>query len=58
VECVLLPVPNTTTELLARWIGEQVRESLKAGAGPCGSELVVRLEENFGQWASCTLQLD
>lgn len=47
-DCCLLPVPNTTAEQLARWIGEQLWQGLDAL--PDVSELRVGVEENFGQW--------
>lgn len=47
-ECLLLPVEQTTAELLARWIGEALLERL----GPHRlDELRIDVEENFGQWA-------
>lgn len=54
-ECMLLPIAQTTAELLARWLGEQWLDSdavLSAGTGNL-TRLEVRVEENFGQWASC-----
>lgn len=53
-ECVLLPIVQTTAELLAKWIGEQLLERIPiAGL----TSLTVRVEENFGQWAHCRLEL-
>lgn len=50
-ECVILPIENTTTELLAKWFGEELRESLR-GLGYSDFEAIrVRMEENVGQWA-------
>jgi 6-pyruvoyltetrahydropterin/6-carboxytetrahydropterin synthase len=49
-ECVLLPIQQTTAELLARWIGEQVADMLAADEMTPDS-LQVEVEENFGQWA-------
>ena len=54
-ECVLLPVSNTTAELLARWLGERVLQALAAKGHPRPATLTVRVEENFGQRAACTL---
>ncbi len=54
-ECVLLPLANTTAELLARWIGGELRTALAAAGCPPPATLAVAVEENFGQWARCVL---
>lgn len=47
-DCVLLPVPNTTAELLARYLGMQLREQLAArGCRP--TRLRVDVDECEGQ---------
>ena len=52
-ECLLLPLAQSTAELLARWIGGRVSAQL-AARGVQGLERIrVDVEENFGQWASC-----
>ena len=53
-ECLLLPLEQTTAELIASWIGEQLLSSTN-----CHSldELTIEVEENFGQWASWTRRL-
>lgn len=56
-DCVLLPIEQTTAELLARWIGAQLLASL----GPAAAHLQlvqVEVEENFGQWAVCQLRVE
>lgn len=54
-DCVLLPIENTTAELLARWIGERLREEIKQQR-ECQLETIqIEVEENFGQWAICEL---
>lgn len=45
-DCCLLPVPNTTAEMLARWIGHQIAEAV-----PAAQSLVVEVEECAGQSA-------
>ena len=50
-DCVLLPIANTTAELIAGWIGGRLREELKQVAGHHVDTLRVDIEENFGQWA-------
>ena len=52
-ECVLLPVANTTTELLADWIGRRLREAIAARGMAPPASMRVEVEENFGQWAAC-----
>ena len=49
-ECVLLPIEQTTAELLARWITGRLRDSLGADGAHLDS-IRVDVEENFGQWA-------
>lgn len=57
-DCVLLPVANTTAELIARWMGHRLKESLhQHPGGQQLTKLSVEVEENFGQWAICELQL-
>jgi 6-pyruvoyltetrahydropterin/6-carboxytetrahydropterin synthase len=56
-ECVLLPIEQTTAELLARWIGEQVIEML-ASDEIVPQTIEVHVEENFGQWAVWRRTLD
>ncbi len=56
-DCVLLPIENTTAELIARWIGEQLREEI-CKTPECRIEtLRIEVEENFGQWAICEMAL-
>lgn len=57
-ECVVLPIANTTAELIARWIGGEVESRLIAAGVPRLPELAVRVEENFGQWATWTRKVD
>jgi len=54
-DCLLLPVANTTAELLARWIGERLRRALDAQAGTRPAKIRVAVEESFGQTAVCQL---
>lgn len=57
-DCVLLPVENTTAELIARWIGEQMRDVIQQFTGHGVERLSVEVEENFGQWAVCELPIE
>jgi 6-pyruvoyltetrahydropterin/6-carboxytetrahydropterin synthase len=57
-DCVLLPVANTTAELIARWLAGQLKEAILKHPGSRQLEsLQVHVEENFGQWAICEIDL-
>lgn len=66
-DCRILPVANTTAELISRWIAESLLSVLSlsgsAGDGSTSAEpsgpvrLRVSVEENFGQWADCWINL-
>ncbi len=51
-DCVLLPIQNTTAELLARYIGERLREDLGKTYRFVPDVLRVEVEESFGQSAT------
>ena len=56
-DCILLPIENTTAEKLACWIGHRLCDQIPKLA-TCGvAALRVEVEENFGQWAICDLDL-
>ena len=48
-DVVLLPIPNTTAEMLAWWIVQELRQSL--GALPPATAIEVEVDESFGQRA-------
>ena len=50
-ECVLLPIQQTTAELIARWIGQTLDHDLQQAGWPHIPHLRLEVEENFGQWA-------
>jgi len=52
VDCALLPVPNTTVEMLARYLAGQVRAALAASGAVRLTAVEVEVEENFGQSAT------
>ena len=52
---MLLPLANTTAELLARWIGEQLLAALAERGEPTPTRLVVEVDECDGQIAVCRL---
>jgi len=54
-DCVLLPVANTTTELLARYLGLRLADGLEARTGIRPTQLRVEVDECFGQSAVCEL---
>jgi 6-pyruvoyltetrahydropterin/6-carboxytetrahydropterin synthase len=56
-DCVLLPIENTTAELIAFWIAGQLRQQLSQTPNHAIESLRVEVEENFGQWAFCELPL-
>ena len=51
-DCVLLPIENTTAELLARYIGERLREDLQKTSNYVPAVMRVEVEESFGQSAT------
>jgi 6-pyruvoyltetrahydropterin/6-carboxytetrahydropterin synthase len=57
-DCVLLPIENTTAEMLARWIAEHLRDDLKKQHNFVPQVLRVEVEENVGQSATCELRGD
>lgn len=55
-DCVLLPIENTTAELLARYIAERLLADLSAKHRFTPHVLRVEVEENVGQSATCELR--
>jgi 6-pyruvoyltetrahydropterin/6-carboxytetrahydropterin synthase len=52
-DCVLLPVPNTTVEMLARYLAGRLHAALaSAGAAVKLDAIEVEVEETFGQSAT------
>ena len=56
-DCVLLPVSNTTAELLARYIGQRLLKTIQQQMGAKPARLQVAVDENQGQWGVCELPL-
>jgi 6-pyruvoyltetrahydropterin/6-carboxytetrahydropterin synthase len=56
-DCCILPIENTTAELIARWIGQSLISRLKLHHQDGLLRLRISVEENFGQWADCWLPL-
>lgn len=55
-DCILLPVPNTTAELVGRYIGRRLLDALEARTGHRPAVLRIELDECFGQSAVCELR--
>ena len=51
-DCALLPIPNTTVEMLARYLATRARAALEQAGASLLTSLEVEVEENFGQSAS------
>jgi 6-pyruvoyltetrahydropterin/6-carboxytetrahydropterin synthase len=50
-DCILLPIANTTTELLARYIGQRLLDALASAGTPRPERLRIQVDECFGQLA-------
>jgi 6-pyruvoyltetrahydropterin/6-carboxytetrahydropterin synthase len=53
-DCALLPIPNTTVEMLAQYLAERARLELERSGGSALElkSIEVEVEENFGQSAT------
>ncbi|HKE91033.1 MAG TPA: 6-pyruvoyl tetrahydropterin synthase family protein [Gemmatimonadales bacterium] len=51
-DCALLPVPNTTVEMLARYLAGRVRSEIDRSAAVRLAAVEIEVEENFGQSAT------
>ncbi|MGD9719929.1 MAG: 6-pyruvoyl tetrahydropterin synthase family protein [Pirellulales bacterium] len=56
-DCVLLPLANTTTELLARHIGQRLMEAIARRGAARPERVVIELDDCFGHIAVCELDL-
>lgn len=54
-DCILLPVANTTAELLASYLGNELLDRLEKRTGVRPQRLVLGVDENEGQWGICEL---
>lgn len=52
VDCALLPIPNTTVEMLAQYLAGRVRAELARAGVRHVAALALEVEENFGQSAT------
>jgi len=55
-DCVLLPVANTTAELLARHIGLELLDALEKRLGSRPTDVRIAVDECDGQWGVCDLR--
>ena len=51
-DCALLPIQNSTAEMLAQYLGSQVREELMRSGYTHLTRLEFEVEENYGQSAT------
>jgi 6-pyruvoyltetrahydropterin/6-carboxytetrahydropterin synthase len=51
IDCALLPVPNTTVEMLAELLAGRLRVQLEQIGARGLTAIEIEVEENFGQWA-------
>jgi 6-pyruvoyltetrahydropterin/6-carboxytetrahydropterin synthase len=56
-DCALLPIPNTTVEMLAQMLTERLQAALSAEGAPGLTAIEMEVEENFGQSAIYRLTL-
>ena len=57
-DCILLEIPNTTTELLAQLIGKQLLEAIETETSTRPTEIRLAVDENHGQWGVWNYQAD
>jgi 6-pyruvoyltetrahydropterin/6-carboxytetrahydropterin synthase len=56
-DCALLPIPNTTVEMLAEMLIDRLRAALDTAGATALTAIEMEVEENFGQSAICRLAL-
>jgi 6-pyruvoyltetrahydropterin/6-carboxytetrahydropterin synthase len=56
-DCALLPIPNTTVEMLAEMLANRLHEALAQGGATGLTAIEMEVEENFGQSATCRVSL-
>jgi len=54
-DCVLLPLENTTAELLAKYVGHQLLDTLEKRQGIRPTDVQIAVDECDGQWGVCQL---
>ena len=56
-DCALLPIPNTTVEMLAEMLIDRLRAALSAAGASNLTAIEMEVEESFGQSAICRIAL-
>ncbi len=56
-DCALLPVPNTTSEMLAAFMARRLSDELRTLGAHGLASIEVEIEENFGQSATCRIPI-
>ncbi len=56
-DCALLPIPNTTVEMLAKLLTERLQAALSQDGATGLTAIEMEVEENFGQSATYRLKL-
>lgn len=56
-DCALLPIPNTTVEMLAEMLIDRLRAALDKSGASGLTAIEMEVEENFGQSATCRVTL-
>jgi len=56
-DCALLPIPNTTVEMIAKLLTERLQRELAQGGADGVTAIEMEVEENFGQSAVYRLTL-
>lgn len=55
-DCAILPIPNTTAERIASYIGRRLLDALQARTGTRPEHVRIGVDENHGQWGICELR--
>ena len=55
-DCILLPIPNTTAELVAKYIALRLLDDLQRRTGSRPAIVRLGVDENFGQWGEVELR--
>ena len=55
-DCLLLPIANTTTEVLAQYVGEHLTAAIKSSCGVSPSRVRIEISEGTGCAAICDLR--
>lgn len=55
-DCAILPVANTTAELLAKYLAERLHHSLQVRLNFDAPRIRLGVDENHGQWGFCELE--